>query len=43
MANPEYGADREEKRRCRLVLGAEGIDEMVPEAVTGETCKAAGS
>jgi hypothetical protein len=42
MADPEYELTM--NRRCRLVLGAKGSKEMmVPEAATGETCKAAGS
>ena len=41
MADQEY--ELTAKRWCRLVLGAEGGKEMVQEAATGETCKAAGS
>lgn len=35
MADPQYGANHNET--VCLVLGAKGAEEMVPEAVTGET------
>lgn len=35
MADPQYGANH--KETVCLVLGAKGAEEMVPEAVTGET------